>query len=313
MLACRSPHAAVRATVAAVFAASLASGTLAFAKTGGGTASLGEGATTSPASPADRATASPASPADGATPSPASPGEDAAATSTRPKTPATGPSRPSDATASGADKTKATETTDDAEPVVEVITLNPEAELDRQRYAVGISAGGGWMTNSGSGPGAGLGSFGIALSFGLGRGGARVPWTLQPYASFAITGASLSSESTVHPNRFTEFGARVMYRFSGALAHQWVSLGPGIAWTSRTPSQAEVAACLTRTGQSAPAQCRDAADISPAFVLDLGFGAYEITTRIARFGLGVRAPVQLSAYPGIGVIAFFYGELGLDR
>jgi len=178
---------------------------------------------------------------------------------------------------------------------IEVVTLEGDPEYDRQRFAVGLQGGGGWITTKGSGAGAGFANFAFLGEFGLGTYGARIPWTLEVFAGFALNRQSFSGDSTSHPNRFTEAGARIVLRGdSGLLENRWLSLGAGIVFTSHGTTDSP-------TG----------GDIAPGGLIDVGFGVHEWTTRLVRYGFGARVPVELSKHPGIGVIGFFYAQVGL--
>ncbi len=180
-----------------------------------------------------------------------------------------------------------------SEDEIEVITLDGDPEYDRQRFAVGLHSGLGWLTTRGSGAGNAVADFGLLGEFGLGTYGARVPWTLEVFAAFAITRSSFSGDSTNHPNRFTEAGARIVLRGDGLLANRWLSLGGGIVFTSHGGA----------TGRDA--------EISPGGLVDVGFGVYEWITRLVRYGFAARVPIELSSHPGVGAIGFFYAQVGL--
>lgn len=198
---------------------------------------------------------------------------------------------------------------------VEVVDLT-EGAVDPQRLAVGPQIGGGWMTNQGS-KGAGFVDVALAVDIGLGAGGARVPWSLEPYFAFAVTyGTGLGAG--VHPNRFTEIGARIVYRFPGGpLDGSWLSLGGGLVWTSTKPSSGYLGSAPCKRDQAAAEaqglSCADDGDIAPGGLIDVGIGVREWTTRRARVGFGVRAPLQLSSNPGFGVLGFFYAQVGTGR
>lgn len=178
---------------------------------------------------------------------------------------------------------------------VEVIDLTPEQELDPQRFAVGGDAGLGWLTTRGSGAGQLALDFSLVVAFGLGPGGARVPWTIEGFAAFALTGSTLGVRAG-HPDRFTELGARVVHRFAeGPLRGRWASIGAGLAFSSwGDPKGAH--------GQ-----------ITPGALVDLGIGVQEWVSRKSRAGLALRIPVELSAHPGIGAIVVFYAQIGLVK
>ncbi len=199
---------------------------------------------------------------------------------------------------------------------VEVVDITEGTPIDPQRFAVGLQLGGGWMTNRGSN-GAAFADASLTVDVGLGAGGARVPWSLQPYFAFAVTyGTGLGSG--VHPNRFTEIGARIVYRFPGGpLDGSWLSLGGGLVWTSTKPSSGYLGANpCKRDVAAAEAQglsCANDGEIAPGGLVDVGIGVREWTSRRGRIGIGLRAPFQLSSNPGFGVLGFFYAQVGTGR
>lgn len=182
---------------------------------------------------------------------------------------------------------------------VEIIDLTPEQEVDPQRFSVGGDAGLGWLTNRGSGAGQPSLNFAVAVAFGLGPGGAHEPWSIEAFAAFALTYSTIRGTSG-DPNRFTELGARLVYRLpDGPLAHRWVSLGAGIAFSSWGAPGHEVG--------------RPRGDITPGALVDLGVGVYEVLMRRARIGVALRVPIQLSAHPGIGTLGVFYAQIGIGK
>ena len=201
---------------------------------------------------------------------------------------------------------------------VEIIDLSDEPEPDAQAFAIGLQAGGGALHTNGSEdkvvPAA---DFSFTFDLGLGPGGARVPWTLEPFVAFAITRASLSSTVNVFPDRWTEIGARIVWRGEGSLDHHWFSFGLGAVWTSygscaHDPSQQADPttgnlACLPKG--DLPAKT----DLTPALLVDVGVGLYEWTARFARYGFLLRAPVEISGHPGVGGIFAFYAQVGFKR
>ncbi len=200
------------------------------------------------------------------------------------------------------------------EPPVEVEVVDLTGDRDPQFFALGAHIGGGYLWNNKS-IGQGAGHAALTFAFGLGPNGARVPWTLEPYAAFAITyGAVL--EKGGHPNRFTEIGARIVYRGEqGLLAHRWLSLGGGLVWTSQRPSSGFLSPgreCFNDPDKATAAglDCSEKQGISPALLVDLGVGLQEWTTRRARFGFALRTPLQISSAPGFAAFLTVYGQVG---
>jgi hypothetical protein len=203
---------------------------------------------------------------------------------------------PTDEVAAAAERRRARER---REQQVEVVDLTPEQELDPQRFAVGGDAGLGWLTSKGSGAGQAALDFALTFAFGLGPGGARVPWTIEAFAAFALTGSTFrggNASGAGNPDRFTELGARLVYRFpEGALQGSWLSAGAGIVFSSwGDPNGAH-------------------GDVSPGGLVDLGVGVHEWVSRRARLGIAFRVPVQLSAHPGIGGLGVFYAQIGIGK
>jgi hypothetical protein len=195
---------------------------------------------------------------------------------------------------------------------VEVVDLT-ENERDPQFFALGAHIGGGYLTNTKSG-GQGAAHAALTFAFGLGPGGRRVPWTLEPWVAFAITYGVLL-EKGGHPNRFSEIGVRAIYRFEqGFLANRWVSLGAGAVWTSRRPSSGFIGTrqCFDDPDAATAAglDCSGKQSISPGLLLDIGFGLHEWTTRRVRWGFALRTPIQISAAPGFAVFGTLYGQVG---
>jgi hypothetical protein len=185
---------------------------------------------------------------------------------------------------------------------IEVLNFVDEHERDPQAYAVGLSVGIGGISTKGSARVVPAAAFAFTFDFGLGPGGARVPWSLEPFAAFAITPASFDSDVRKYPDRFTELGTRLVYRGSGALEGRFLSLGLGLVWTS-----------FGDCPRPQPERCDLHGNLVPAFLVDLGVGVVEWQVRGARYGFGVAGPIELSKYPGGGVFGFFYGQLGLGR
>lgn len=200
----------------------------------------------------------------------------------------------------------------------EVEVINLGGDRDPQGFAMGAQIGPGFFFTKGS---AGQLGFDMALTadFGLGEGGKRVPWSIEPFIAFAVT-YNLLTEVRGYPNRFTEIGARFVYRPDGGIfANNWLSLGAGVVWTSRRPSDGYFdpsGACRTddktRANQLGLDCSRDE-HIAPGALIDIGVGLYETKVRRARWGFGARVPVQLSSTPGFAAIGFFYAQIGTAR
>ena len=191
---------------------------------------------------------------------------------------------------------------------VEIIDLSDEPEPDAQAFAIGLQAGPALFHTNGSEdkvvPAA---DFSFTFDLGLGPGGARVPWTLEPFVAFALTRASLSSTVNVFPDRWTEIGARIVWRGQGSFDGHWLSFGLGGVWTS-----------YGRCGDvvldpNNNLVCTERHDLTPALLVDLGVGLQEWTTRIARYGFTLRAPIEISGHPGIGGVLAFYAQVGFKR
>ncbi|GAC1352647.1 MAG: hypothetical protein NVSMB1_17620 [Polyangiales bacterium] len=207
---------------------------------------------------------------------------------------------------------------------VEIVTLPGDPEYDRQRFAVGLEAGPAYFMTSGS-RGEPAADFSIVGEYGLGPYGARVPWTAEIFASFAVMRTSLItlSEQGKHPNRFTAGGARIIYRGTrGWLDGRWISVGAGVVLTSwdRPDSLTPAMRAVCSSTSSEDAAARNALGPSGCALpdtslfgglVDVGVGIQEWTSRFARYGIGARVPIELSAHPGIGAVAFFYAQLGL--
>jgi hypothetical protein len=199
---------------------------------------------------------------------------------------------------------------------VEIVDLTDEPEPDPQALAIGLQAGPALFHTNGSEnkivPAA---DFSFTFDVGLGPGGNRVPWSIEPYFAFAITRASLSSTVNVFPDRWTEIGARIVWRGEGSLDGHWLSLGLGAVWTS--------AGSCDFHGAADPATgdvpCQDAAgnsskfNLTPAFLVDVGVGLYEWRARVARYGFLLRAPFEISGHPGVGGVVGFYAQVGFRR
>ncbi len=196
--------------------------------------------------------------------------------------------------------------------VIEVINLG--GDRDPQGFAMGAQLGPGYFFTSGS-PGQLGFDFTLTADFGLGEGSRRVPWSFEPFVAFAVT-YNVLREVKGYPNRFTEIGARFVYRFDGGLLeNNWFSLGAGVVWTSRKPSSGYFdpsGACRKDKTQanSLGLDCSQDEQISPGALLDVGVGLYEWKVRRARWGFGARIPVQLSSTPGFAAIGFFYAQIG---
>ncbi len=182
---------------------------------------------------------------------------------------------------------------------VEIVDLTPEQDLDPQRFSVGGDLGCGWLTNRGSGAGQASLNVALAVAFGLGAGGAHEPWSIEAFAAFALTLATIRTVNG-DPNRLTELGARLVYRVpEGPLAHRWASIGAGLVFSS--------------WGAPSDALDRPRGDITPGALVDFGVGVHEWLSRRARFGIALRVPIQLSAHPGIATLGVFYAQIGVGR
>jgi hypothetical protein len=200
---------------------------------------------------------------------------------------------------------------------VEVIDLDPEPTRDPQRIAIGGQLGGMWMTNRGSGAGTGALDFAVMGTFGLGSGGARVPFSLDVWAGAAIvhTAFNLQPGQETAPNRFTEIGVRLVYHRQPSGGFAWVSLGGGLAWTSTRQLSDDTVDPLCNTdrpkAKSIGIDCGSVGNIGPGALFDVGFGIYEWMSRGSRAGVGLRFPGQISHFPGIGAVLYLYGQVGL--
>lgn len=197
---------------------------------------------------------------------------------------------------------------------VEVINLSPDR--DPQALALGAHFGGGLLTARYAGPPQAAFTFSLVADFGLGPGGARTPWTLEPWIAFAMSFNQLVDKPS-YPNRFTEMGVRIVHRWGedSSLSHQWLSLGAGAVWTNTRPSSGFFDPDRGCTGSaesiaSKGLDCTRSGPIAPGALVDVGVGLYETIVRRARWGFGVRAPVQISKYPGVALFAFFYAQVG---
>jgi hypothetical protein len=197
--------------------------------------------------------------------------------------------------------------------VVEVVDLG--GDRDPQSFAMGVQLGPGLFYTSGSAPQLGFGTM-LTADFGLGEGGKRIPWSFEPFVGFAVT-YNLLTDTRGYPNRFTEIGARFVYRFStGWLEDRWFSLGAGAVWTSRRPSSGYFhpsGACRSDNPADAAAlglDCSPNEPISPGLLVDLGVGLIEQKVRRARWGIAARLPLQISSTPGLAALAVFYAQIG---
>lgn len=197
---------------------------------------------------------------------------------------------------------------------VEVIDLSPD--FDPQALALGAHVGAGLLAARYAGPPQAATHFALVADFGLGPGGKRTPWTLEPWIAFAISFNALANQSS-YPNRFTEFGVRIVHRWGedSALSHQWLSLGVGAVWTNTRPSSGffDPGRGCSGSEEAIAAKgldCSRVGPIAPGALLDVGVGVYETVIRRARWGFGVRAPVQISKIPGLAVFGFFYAQIG---
>lgn len=201
------------------------------------------------------------------------------------------------------------------EPVeVELIDLTDGPQPDPQALAVGLTAGPAVFHTRGSQGVSAAADFSFTFEAGLGPGGARAPWSVQAFVSFAVTRASLASDVQVFPDRWTEVGVRAIYRGipgSGLLDGRWLSLGLGAVWTSW--GSCEAGSDLVVVNSLGFVECTSRHEIAPGGLIDVGVGLQEWSTRFARYGFGVRAPFELTSHWGWGAVAFFYAQLGLGR
>lgn len=201
---------------------------------------------------------------------------------------------------------------------IEIIDLNPEPPRDPQRIALGGQLGAMWMTARGAGKGTGAIDFALLGSFGLGPGGARVPFTLDVWIGAAIAYGAFNLEPSQEqaPNRFTEIGTRLVYHREPSGGFSWMSIGGGLAWTSTRPNSDpnfDPRCNDANAAAAAGVHCPIRGDIAPGALVEAGFGVFEWLSRNARTGVGLRFPGQLSRYPGIGAVLFLYGQIGLQR
>jgi hypothetical protein len=172
---------------------------------------------------------------------------------------------------------------------VQIIDLTDEPEPDPQAFAIGLQAGGGVFHTKHGDTIEPAADFAFTFDLGLGPGGAHIPWTLEPFASFALTRASFSGTIDATPDRWTEIGVRLVWRGEGALEGHWLSLGVGGVWTSYNSKFERSCAFL-----ASAAPCTETAyqklQLSPAPLVEIGVGIKEWTARVARYGFMVRAP-----------------------
>lgn len=190
---------------------------------------------------------------------------------------------------------------------VEIVDVSDQPDLHPQRLAVGAGTGPAWFTVKGAGAGVFAIDFTLHFDFGLGPGGDPTKWSLGPYIGVAY----MPFGALPTPNRFTEFGARLVRRFESPM---WVSAGLGLVFTNAPVvalTKDERAACAKGGGTADGIDCSVGAVLGA--VLDLGIGLYEVRARTARWGLGARVPIQLSAHPGVGAVLFIYGLVGVAR
>jgi len=190
---------------------------------------------------------------------------------------------------------------------VEIVDVSEQPDLHPQRLAVGAGLGPGWFTVKGAGAGVFAFDFTLHFDFGLGPGGDPSTWSLGPYIGVAY----MPFGALPTPNRFTEFGARLVRRFESPM---WVSAGLGVVFTNAPVvalTTAERIKCADGHGTAEGIDCSVGTVLGA--VLDLGVGLYEVRARTARWGLGARVPVQLSAHPGVGAVLFIYGLVGVAR
>lgn len=200
---------------------------------------------------------------------------------------------------------------------VEVIDITPDR--DSQALAFGAQVGGGLLAvRQGGAPQATV-DVALVADFGLGPGGARTPWTLEPWIGFAVPFNALGDKRG-YPDRFTELGVRIVHRWgeNSLLPHQWVSLGVGAVWSNTRPSSGLFdprRLCFANEAQASAEglDCSRSGEISPGALLDIGFGIHETVVRRARWGFGVRTPVQLSQTPGFAIFGFFYAQVGTSK
>lgn len=200
---------------------------------------------------------------------------------------------------------------------IETIDLSPDG--DDQAFALGAQAGWGALGVSGGGPIQGTFDLAIVGDIGLGPAGKRVPWTLEPWLAFAMPYNAFAGTKG-YPNRFTEVGVRIVHRWGedSFLAHRWVALGVGAVWTNTRPTSGFFDLKRRCYGEPSVAEaagldCSSAGAIAPGALLDLAVGLHETTIRRARWGFGARIPIQISSHPGVGLLGFFYAQVGTAR
>ncbi len=201
----------------------------------------------------------------------------------------------------------AAKTAEPEEPEVTIIDLTEEPEPDHQAYAAGMSAGPALIVTKGSPSPTFGGNFVFTFSFGLGPGGARIPWSIDAFASFTATRSSFKADIQAYPDRWTEIGARLVYRGeSGFFAERFLALGLGGAWTS-------YGRCSKPEDLDAKGNCTNKGIVAPGLLLAPALGLQEWTSRTSRYGLELAVPVEISSHSGFAVFARFYAQLGLRR
>ncbi len=200
---------------------------------------------------------------------------------------------------------------------IEVVDLSPEG--DPQAFALGAQLGVGVLAVSGGGPLQATTDAAFVGEWGLGPQGKRVPWTVEPWLAFAMPINQLADKGG-YPSRFTEFGARLVYRWDerGWLPNHWIGVGLGAVWSNTRPTSGffdPKRRCYRdlTSAVAAGLDCSSLGNIAPGLLVDLSVGLLETTIRRARWGFGLRVPVQLSSHPGFGVLGFFYAQVGAAR
>lgn len=203
--------------------------------------------------------------------------------------------------------TASTSSATESEPEVTIIDLTDGPEPDHQAYAAGMSAGAALLFTKGSPSPTPGGVFAFTFSFGLGPGGARVPWTLDAFASFTATRSSFKSDIQSYPDRWTELGARLVYRQdAGFFAEHYLAFGLGGVWTS-------YGRCTQPEDLDANGNCANKGIVAPGLLLAPAVALQEWTTRLSRYGVELAVPVELSNHSGFAIFARFYAQLGLRR